>query len=224
MHPFTSSKPQQNNGNPYPTTILKDMLDKHPNHHFRLIWTPGHADVEASFSRTDASIIRRAQTDTLPSPHFTHLFTQARGSPKCPHCGGYPNIPHTYWYCSHAPSPPSFPNPPSSWQERLTPPPDRVEQFFEALVAHVKRHVPRSGISNEDCESDCGRRCRSRQQRQPAWKQDGGTFAEESVVAAEGTSGGRAAAIPEAGSAGARGARAIGVRPFQLVSSWPRGT
>ncbi|KAG0417782.1 hypothetical protein HPB47_005361 [Ixodes persulcatus] len=100
----------------------------------------------ASFSRTDASIIRRAQTDTLPSPHFTHLFTQARGSPMCPHIGGYPNIPHTYWYCSHAPSPPSFPNPPSSWQEWLAPPPDRVEQFFEALVAHVKRVIEAEGL------------------------------------------------------------------------------
>ncbi|KAG0444353.1 hypothetical protein HPB47_013890 [Ixodes persulcatus] len=103
-------------------------------------------EATASFSRTDASIIRRAQTDTLPSTHFTHLFTQARGSPKCPHCGGYPNIPHTYWYCSHAPSPPSFPNPPPSWQEWLAPPPDRVEQFFEALVAHVKRVIEAEGL------------------------------------------------------------------------------
>lgn len=94
-----------------------------------------------SLSREDTTTIRRAQTHTLPSPHFNHYFQQQAGLPVCPHCGGFPNNEHVYWSCPEtAPSPPDLPfPPPSSWNEWLTPPPDLQDNYHQALLQHIKK-------------------------------------------------------------------------------------
>ncbi|KAG0415472.1 hypothetical protein HPB47_007366 [Ixodes persulcatus] len=96
-------------------------------------------------SRQQASTLRRAQTHTLSSPHYTHLFQGAQGTAECPFCTGYPNDTHTYWQCLHAqPSirstlsklPPGLP--PTTWKEWLSPTNHQhVPAIFDALLHHI---------------------------------------------------------------------------------------
>ncbi|KAG0433629.1 hypothetical protein HPB47_019734 [Ixodes persulcatus] len=98
-----------------------------------------------TLSRQQASTLRRAQTHTLSSPHYTHLFQGAQGTAKCPFCTGYPNNTHTYWQCLHAqPSirstlsklPPGLR--PTTWNEWLSPPnPQHVPAIFDVLLQHI---------------------------------------------------------------------------------------
>ncbi|KAG0418748.1 hypothetical protein HPB47_004622 [Ixodes persulcatus] len=98
-----------------------------------------------TLSRQQASTLRRAQTHTLSSPHYTHLFQGAQGTAKCPFCTGYPNNTHTYWQCLHAqPSihstlsklPPGLR--PTTWKEWLSPTnPQHVPAIFDALLHHI---------------------------------------------------------------------------------------
>ncbi|KAG0411438.1 hypothetical protein HPB47_011430 [Ixodes persulcatus] len=95
-----------------------------------------------TLSRQQASTLRRAQTHTLSSPHYTHLFQGAQGTAKCPFCTGYPNNTHTYWQCLHAqPSirstlsklPPGLR--PTTWKEWLSPTNHQhVPAIFDALL------------------------------------------------------------------------------------------
>ncbi|KAG0431031.1 hypothetical protein HPB47_022150 [Ixodes persulcatus] len=98
-----------------------------------------------TLSRQQASTLRRAQTHTLSSPHYTHLFQGAQGTAKCPFSSGYPNNTHTYWQCLHAqPSirsalsklPPGLR--PTTWNEWISPPnPQHVPAIFDALLQHI---------------------------------------------------------------------------------------
>ncbi|XP_040077476.1 uncharacterized protein LOC120849345 [Ixodes scapularis] len=98
-----------------------------------------------TLSRQQASTIRRAQTHTLSSPHYTHLFQGAQGTAKCPFCTGYPNNTHTYWQCLHAQLsirstlsklPPGLR--PTTWKEWLFPTNHQhVPAIFDALLHHI---------------------------------------------------------------------------------------
>ncbi|KAG0416278.1 hypothetical protein HPB47_006494 [Ixodes persulcatus] len=96
----------------------------------------------STLSRQQASTLRRVQTHTLGSPHYTHLFQGAQGTAKCPFCTGYPNNTHTYWQCLHAqPSirstlselPPGLR--PTTWKEWLSPTNHpHLPAIFDALL------------------------------------------------------------------------------------------
>ncbi|KAG0422971.1 hypothetical protein HPB47_001257, partial [Ixodes persulcatus] len=98
-----------------------------------------------TLSRQQASTLRRAQTHTLSSPHYTHLFQGAQGTAKCPFCTGYPNNTHTYWQCLHAQ--PSIRSTlskltpglrPTTWKEWLSPTNHQhVPAIFDALLHHI---------------------------------------------------------------------------------------
>lgn len=70
--------------------------------------------------RRESALLRQIQTNVYP-PYTSHRFQRTPGTPKCPHCGEYPNIYHTLWTCTQNPSLlPPIPNPtPTSWERRL---------------------------------------------------------------------------------------------------------
>lgn len=96
-------------------------------------------------SREDASIIRKAQTHTLLTPHYTHYINRDPGSPTCKQCGAYPSNKHILWEC---PANAIFKKTilsklphnqrPGSWEEWTTPPRRFEKLWWPLLVQHVK--------------------------------------------------------------------------------------
>lgn len=96
------------------------------------------------FSRLDASLIGRAQTETLLIPLYTHHIQGLSGQPTCPDCSGYPSNAHTLWDCPAAQpslhrilaSLPSRDRP-KSWSD-WTAPSEAVElRLWPLLIRHV---------------------------------------------------------------------------------------
>ena len=150
-HTLTRDEPS-----PGPSEVWPDQYD--PRYHRKLLHKDRTALLRerrqamtqfpfppASFSREDASILRRAQTSSLLTPHFIHYMQGRAGFPSCPHCQDYPSNVHMLWHCPHAQSsltsllstlPPS--SRPPDWAGWLAPPPQLVGTLLPLLVEHVR--------------------------------------------------------------------------------------
>lgn len=109
-----------------------------------------------TMSRQQSSLVRQAQTNSLPLHYIFHHIYKRPDSPTCPKCGEYPSIPHTYW----SRNPPTLPPTLShiiSWEEWLALPMGTdIPTALEALINHS------SPLAESIRETCAGRTVRTR--------------------------------------------------------------
>ncbi|KAG0422501.1 hypothetical protein HPB47_001685 [Ixodes persulcatus] len=114
------------------STLAHQILRKHPPEKVFLIWTQGHTGRKGNeaanatargllirapsrqppsldmaivtLTKEDEYILRRLQTDTLPTLAKLHSWYPSLYSPFCPHCREKADAYHTVWACQHTPT------------------------------------------------------------------------------------------------------------------------